>query len=195
MNNHVFSQADVNTNKYMRVFLYIILAISLTSFRSTNKAFNKIHSSPPVDIKKIKNFPDVFTTSGVVPTKESEKLCKQNSNGFFGRYILVHKQTSAKDPIFGQLIVYVTGSADNWKYDNSNETFAELTLTSSQIKLWDKIKIGTSENELLNFIGENFHYKKGTVIFSEINEYSLQCTILADTINKLTIGKYCREKK
>lgn len=184
----------------MRTLLQIILIISLTSFRSTNKlfnakTFNKTQSSPPVDIKIIKNLPNILTTSGVLQTNETENLCRQSSTGFFGRYFLVRKQTGVKDPIFGQLIVYVTGKADNWKYDNNNETFAQLTLTSGQIKLWDKIKIGTSQKELLNFIGKNFHYKKGTIIYSEINEYTLECTVLADTINKLTIAKYCKTKE
>ena len=183
----------------MKTLLHIFLIISLTSFRSTNKHFtngtffNSI-SSPPIDIKLIKHLPNVVTTSGVLPTKESINLCRPNSKGFFGHYFLVHQQSGAKDPIFGELIVYVTGTADKWKYDNNDETFAKLTLTSSRVKLWDKINIGTSEKDLLNFIGKNFHYKKGTIIFAEINEYSLQCTVLADTINKLTVGKFCMTK-
>ena len=170
--------------------------VSLTSFRSTMSFRTlKIQTSPPpIDIKIIKYLPDIVTTSGVLPTKESENLCKPNAKGFFGRYYLVHKQANIKNPIFGQLIVYVTGKADNWKYNNNNETFAQLTLTSSQIRLWDKIKIGTTEKELLRFIGKSFHYKKGTLIYSEINEYSLQCIISADTINKLTVSKYCKTK-
>jgi hypothetical protein len=181
----------------MRTLLQIILIITLTSFRSTTnfRTLDIIQTSPPVDIKIIKHLPDIVTTSGVLPTKESENLCKPNTKGFFGRYYLVHKQTGVKDPVFGQLIIFVTGKADNWKYDNNNETFAQLILTSSQIKLWDKIKIGTTEKDLLNFIGKNFHYKKGTLIYSEINEYSLECTILADTINKMTVSKYCKTTK
>ena len=181
----------------MRTLLQIILIISLTSFRSTTnfRTFDKNQTSPPVDIKIIKHLPGVVTTSGVLPTKESDNLCKPNTKGFFGRYYLVHKQTGVKDPVFGQLIVYFAAKEDNWKYDNNNETFAQLTLTSSKIKLWDKIKIGTTEKDLLNFIGKNFHYKKGTLIYSEINEYSLECKVLADTINKITVSKYCKTKK
>jgi len=178
----------------MKTLLQIFLILTLTSFQSTTNSLS-YNSKPPVEIKVIKNLPNIITTSGVLPTKESEKLCKQDTIGFFGRYTLVHRHRTNSEPIFGHLIVYVKGKAAGWKYNNNNETFAQLTLTSSKIKLWNKIHIGTSEKELINFIDKNFHYKKGIFIFSEIGEYSLECRIIADTINKITVSKYCKAKK
>ena len=67
-------------------------------------------------------------------------------------------------------------------------------LYSNEVKIWDSISVGMKEKNLLNFIGNNFNYKKDTIVYAELGDYTATFTILADTINKLKVGKYCKEK-
>jgi hypothetical protein len=100
-------------------------------------------------------------------------------------------KSDSKFGFIGQLVVSVSCNSENWTYNNDSESFVELRLENKGIKIWKEIGVGTTENDLNSFLGSNFHYKKGTMIVAEINDYTLNATILGDTINTLTIGKYC----
>lgn len=145
----------------------------------------------PIDMNLLKNLPDITTTSGVLPNSESTELCRPSDFGFFGHYQLLENGKYGNDFI-GQLNVFVTDNAENWKFNNTNEIFSEIRLESNKIKVWGKIGVGTSQSDLREFISDNFSYKKGTIIYAELGEYTLNATILGDSINKLTVGKYCK---
>ena len=147
---------------------------------------------PPVDIKMIKNLPFLTTTSGVVPVKETKKLCKPAMSGFFGHYQLINKNNKS---FIGQLFVYTTDKPGNWRFDTNNEAFAEIQLVSNEIKVWDSLGVGTNKKDLLAFIGQNFQRQKGTVLQTDIGDYSAYFTILADTVSRLLIRKTCETKK
>lgn len=144
----------------------------------------------PIDIIELKRLPFLTVTSGVWPHSESKTFCKPNKHKFFGHYQLIDKSDD-KFGFIGQLIVSVPNSAEYWTYENDYETFVEIKLENSKIKIWNDIGVGTEETQLKSFIGDNFHYKKGTMIYAELGDYALNATILGDTINKLTVGKYC----
>ena len=145
----------------------------------------------PIDIFELKGLTFLTVTSGVWPHSESKTFCKPYDHKFFGHYQLIDKSDD-KFGFIGQLIVSVPNSAENWTYENDYETFVEIKLENSKIRIWKDIGVGTKETQLKNFIGDNFHYKKGTMIYAELGDYSLNATILGDTINKLTVGKYCK---
>ena len=147
---------------------------------------------PPIDITELKKLPFLTTTSGVLPISESENLCKPEVDGFFGHYYLINEDNNWVH--IGELYVYAEGEPENWQYDTAIETFAKIKLLQSDIKVWDIIGVGTHEKDVIAFIGQNFHYKKGTILHADINEYSADFTILADTINRLTIRRNCKTK-
>lgn len=145
----------------------------------------------PIDIFKLKGLTFLAVTSGVWPHSESKTFCKPADHKFFGHYQLIDKSDD-KYGFIGQLIVSVSNSAESWTYENDYETFVEIKLQNSKIRIWKEIGVGTKETQLKSFIGDNFHYKKGTMIYAELGDFSLNATILGDTINKLTVGKYCK---
>lgn len=145
----------------------------------------------PIDILELKGLKFLTVTSGVWPHSESKTFCKPYDHKFFGHYQLIDKSDD-KFGFIGQLIVSVPNSAESWTYENDYEIFVEIKLENSKIRIWKDIGVGTKETQLKSFIGDNFHYKKGTMIYAELGDYSLNATILGDTINKLTVGKYCK---
>lgn len=145
----------------------------------------------PIDIFELKGLSFLTVTSGVWPHSESKTFCKPYDHKFFGHYQLIDKSED-KFEFIGQLIVSVPNSSENWTYENDYETFVEIKLENRKIRIWKDIGVGTKEAKLNSFIGDNFHYKKGTMIYAELGDYSLNATILGDTISKLTVGKYCK---
>jgi hypothetical protein len=145
----------------------------------------------PINILELKRLTFLTVTSGVLPHSESNTLCKPSDHKFFGHYQLIDKSDD-KFGFIGQLVVSVPNKAESWTYENDYETFVEIKLESKKIRVWKEIGVGTIETHLKSFIGDNFNYKKGTMIYAELGDYSLNATILGDTINKLTVGKYCK---
>jgi hypothetical protein len=145
----------------------------------------------PIDILVLKGQTFLTVTSGVWPHSESKTFCKSSDHRFFGHYQLIDK-SDEKFEFIGQLIVSVPNSAEGWTFDNNYETFVEIKLESNKIRIWNELGVGNKETHLIKFIGDNFSYKKGTTIYAELGDYSLNATILGDTINKLTVGKYCK---
>ncbi len=149
----------------------------------------KANLSDPIDIYKLKNLNGLNITSGVVTHSETKDLCVQGESlGFYGFYFLVD-ETIGKP--FGVLRIH--NSDEDWSFDSKNEKFAEIILESNRVSVWDSIHVGLSEKKLKDFIGDRFHYKKGTMIYSELDSYEGIFTILNDTINKLTIKNNCKK--
>ena len=145
--------------------------------------------SEPIDIYELKTLSGLTTTSGIVTHSKTKNLCVQgDSLGFYGFYYLIDKSIGRP---FGILKIHTTD--ENWRFDSKNEKFAEITLESNKVAVWDSIKVGLSEQKLKEFIGDRFHYKKGTMIYSELDSYEGVFTILNDTIRKLTIKNDCKK--
>lgn len=145
----------------------------------------------PIDIIELKGLSFLTVTSGVLSHSESKTFCKPLDHDFFGHYHLIDKSDD-KFEVIGQLIVSVPKSAENWTFENDYETFVEIKLENNKVRLWEDLGVGAKAAYLENFIGDNFYYQKGTMVYAELGEYSLDATILGDTINKLTVGKYCK---
>lgn len=146
----------------------------------------------PVDIPTVINLPFVYYTCGVAHPNDVKVFCRPDSVGFFGAYYL---RNQTQDYIeIGTLISFVPNTAKNWMQGKNKESFAELTLFSGDIKVWDSIAVGMNETDLFIFIGPNVYKKKGNVISAELGEYSSSFTINKDTVSRIVIGKYCKNE-
>ncbi len=170
-----------------------IISQKIPKIKTDSTVSTLVKITEPVNIKNIKKMINIATTSGVLPTSESANFCRPTGNGFFGHYQLITKNNS-KYPLIGQLIIFTTDKPQEWKFDNNNETFVEIKLVSSDIKVWESISIGSTEKEVLQFIGSNFHYKKENVLYCEIGIYSANFVIIKNKVTQLTVGKYCINK-
>ncbi len=147
----------------------------------------------PLNLKNIKNLEFLTTTSGVVAHSQVESLCKQDEEGFYGFYYLINKEKKHRK--IGLLTVYTTDKPENWKFNSENESLSIIELQTDDLKVWDSIAVGISQSKLLNFIGKNFHYKKGSTLYTEIGEYKSSFTISKDTISEILIVKSCNIKR
>lgn len=145
----------------------------------------------PIDIQEFKKSLNSFT-SGVLATQDSKDFCNPDNTKFFGFYFLLGRGGCGP---FGTLTISLPHKPKKWLADDPNEEFEEIKLNTNEVKVWDSVSVGMKEKDLIKFIGSNFHYKKGTTIYTELGDYSASFTIDSDTICKLKIGKYCKNKK
>lgn len=146
---------------------------------------------PPINIHKLKESLKSFT-SGVLSTPDSKVFCNPENMKFFGFYFLLGHRGGGP---FGTLTISLPQKPKTWVADDPQEEFEEIELNSNEAKVWDSVSVGMPEKAIIKFLGKNFHYKKGTTIYSELGNYSAAFTIQADTISKLKVGIYCTEKK
>ena len=191
----------------MRHILNILILITSLScqIRTDKNDNNMIHSDAktksenldsvtniklgvPINLKEIKTLDFLTVTSGVVPNSETNKLCKPDTIGFFGGYNLINKNTNE---LIGYLKVFTTDKPETWRFDNNNEIFSAIELTGQDVSVWDSIKIGLIENKLIEFIGQNFHYKKGQTIYADFGDYDGTFWIDKGKISKLEIRNIC----
>lgn len=200
----------------MRQLLLIGLVLTLTSCNNfdrqetysdtltkqsviTDSAFKGLDSAniineyfpPPVDIYEVKHLPFLYNTCEIWSASRSKELYCPDRSKYFGRYYLVNNTNWVR---FGELVVFTTDKPQDWKYENNAETFAEIKLETADVKVWDSIGVGTKEKDLIKFFGKNKYYKMGTDLYCDLGEYTASFTILADTVNKLTVGKYSKAK-
>lgn len=149
------------------------------------------HFIAPIDIQKIKSLSNLTTTTGVLQHSATTEFCKPKASGFFGHYQLISKERS-NNPRIGQLITYSTTKPENWKFNDATEIFVEIELFTPDIKVWETISVGTKEKDVLNFIGNNIHYKKGTLLYCNLGDYTANFIILGDSVNSIKVGKYCK---
>jgi hypothetical protein len=142
----------------------------------------------PIDIIAIKNRFSKYSTSGVLPLNERKRYPTSNSNGFLGFYELLENEQSEIKYI-GHLIVHVNGTPEKWRYDNTDETFVSIRLYSGNILIWNRLGIGSSESDVLKFINGNFHYEKGSTLYCEIGDFSIEFTITEGTVTELEVIK------
>ncbi|MFI5220347.1 MAG: hypothetical protein ACHQNT_12755 [Bacteroidia bacterium] len=147
--------------------------------------------SEPVPLNEIKQLNFLETTSGVAVISETKIFCKPSEAGFFGFYYMFNKTKQPWDYI-GILKVHTTDKPEKWRFDTKNEIFVEIELENTDISVWDSIKVGVSEGGLMKFIGDNFHYKKGTIVYAELGDFKANFTIADDKISKLKVGRYCK---
>ncbi len=166
----------------------------LSTWQESNETYDslkvtKAYLSTPIEIYELKNLNGLTITSGVVSHSDINELCVQgDSSGFYGFYYLI--DNSINKPL-GTLKIHTTD--ENWKFDSKHERFAEIILESNRVSVWDSIKVGLSEKKLNDFIGNRFHYKKGTMIYSELDSYEGIFVIQKDTISKITIRNNCNK--
>ncbi len=149
----------------------------------------------PIEIEKLLNLEFLETTAGVLSPKESKKFCTQKETGFFGSYTLIQRDEKNENSFIGYLTIFTTDKPEKWRQDSKNQKFIEIELHHPTITLWEKIKVGISERELLKFIGNNFHYKKGKLIYSEIKPYTCEFEIESELVKSLKVGIYCKDEK
>ena len=149
--------------------------------------------SCPIDLKKLLREDFLETTSGIYRASETEEFFKPSISGFFGSYTLLNKNGPRGKKYIGDLIIYTTERAENWRQDSDNQFFIGIKLEQSTISIWDSVKVGISEKTLLDFIGENFHYKKGTTIYSELGDFSCSFIIKGDSVSFISVIKYKKD--
>jgi len=145
---------------------------------------------PPININEIKHRSNLGSTSGVMPLKETQDLCREDSTGFFGEYYLF-----SNDAPFGKLVVFVEDSDEGWNFETADETFVAIILTTNEVMVWDSIGVGTPLKDLKAFLSNDINYQKGTIVFAELGEYSASFTVKGDTISRVEVWRYCKVRK
>jgi hypothetical protein len=148
----------------------------------------------PININEIKKRFSKYSTSGVLPSNERKRYPTANSNGFLGFYQLFEGAEQTEIKFIGELIVHVNGTPEKWRYDNTDETFISIRLHSGNILVWNRLGIGSSESDVLKFINGNFHYKKGSTLYSEIGDFSIEFIITDGTVKELEVRKMFKTK-
>ena len=143
----------------------------------------------PVNIDSLKAQPWLETTSGVLSKREALLLCPKDTSRHFGRYFLIDR-FDGKGP-FGELTVHYSSESGNWLYLPNNDEFVGIVLRTDRISLWGELSVGDRESKILDFIGKRFHYKKGTVLVTDIGEFQCAFTILGDTVHELSVMRNC----
>ena len=129
-----------------------------------------------------------FSTSGVLSVNETIGLCKPNRIGFFGGYNLIDDVTLDR---IGYLKVFFPGNVKDWKFENKKESFAELILFKGNYILFDSIKIGQAENDLMKKISIYNPEKIDNNISFKLLNLFLRFEIQGDTISRINIRKIC----
>ena len=142
----------------------------------------------PINIGAIKQLGFITTTSGVVPIAEAESFCQQQNEGFYGFYHLINK---TNNQMIGVLTIFTTDQPQDWKVTSKRESLFRIKLETNDIQVWDSISVGMNENNLSDFIGDHFHYKKGTTMYAELGDYKSNFTINSDTISRIEITRSC----
>lgn len=168
------NQENSVNNVDEEIIVNIVDSLSIKYDESDNLLDNKFE--PPIDINEIKQLAFLETTSGVLSKSESIVFCQPEREGFFRFYFLIDKTDDAFS-VFGKLKVFVPDSSNNWRADFKGEHFSEIELNSNKIKVWEKIGVGSSLNELSDFIGGRNLNIKDSLINAEIGEYSIQALI------------------
>ncbi len=165
---------------------------------NTDSVTEHIFFPPPLDVQAVITLPFVYYNCTVVNRSKVNPYCRSDTNGFFGSYTLLNTNSGQKvysNPReLGTLISFVPNTPENWKQGKNVESFAEITLLSGDIKVWDSVGVGMNETDLLTFIGTNIYEKKENIISAELGEYSSSFTIDADTVSRIVIGKYCQNE-
>jgi len=141
----------------------------------------------PVDLYSIKNFKNTEFTSGV-----ETKICDIETEGFFGSYGLIDMKESKP---FANLIVLTTDQPEKWRADSKNEQFVSLELFSEKLIIWDSLRVGLTLVQLNNFIGEQFHYKKGQTVYADFDRYEGIFQARNDTIVSFELKTKCNSIK
>ena len=137
-----------------------------------------------LNLIEIKKMHQKYSTSGILSKKGQTDLYRPDSIGFFGSYNLVD---SVSMDFCGLLVVYNKGIPQNWKYDNSDDIFILLDYQKGDLTFFNGIKIGLKEKELQEKLEDFFHYKKGTMIHADIDNYSTDLYLENDTLSRIRI--------
>jgi len=141
----------------------------------------------PIDLDSIKNLNNIEFTSGV-----ETKPCEIETEGFFGFYGFIDMEE--REP-FANLIVLTTDQPKKWRADSKNEQFVSLELFSSKLIIWDSLTVGLTGTQLNNFIGQQFHYKKGQTVYADFDRYEGIFQLRNDTIQNFEIKTKCDSLK
>ncbi|MEZ4799739.1 MAG: hypothetical protein R2809_08200 [Flavobacteriales bacterium] len=144
----------------------------------------------PIDFFQLKKLPFISTTSGVLSQTESKDFCTPTDHQFFGQYFLLDRADEQSE-ILGKLIVSVPKRVKIWTYENDYESFVQLELESNKVSLWNKIRVGISDTELMNFIEPYFSYKAGAYVYSWLGGYALAAEMEGTAVKKLIVTKIC----
>lgn len=144
----------------------------------------------PIDIFQLKKLDFISTTSGVLSHTDSKDFCAPTDHQFFGQYFLLDRADEQSE-ILGKLIVSVPKRVKVWTYENDYESLVQLELESNKVSLWNKIRVGTSDSELMNFIEPYFSYKKGVFIYAWLGGYALAAEMEGTAVKKLIVTKIC----
>jgi len=189
--------------KYTIILIFCIILFSCKSRtenvteddskQSNTKIINASDSVlvDPISIDEIKNLDFIITTSGVLPISETEKLCPKDTNGFFGFYTLINRNTNEQ---IGELQVFTTDEPTEWKKDTNNEKFAAIKVFSNEIKVWNLNMIGATKSEVDKIAKDKFHYLKGQTMYVDFNGFDGTFNFRNDTVNTFKIKRTCLKR-
>lgn len=148
---------------------------------------------PPIDITRLSEIKYLDWNSGVINSKK--EYCYHSKNSHYGFYSLIDKRkintNSIDEIIVGRIVINRKKSKSIWTEKDTTQIIQHIELKSDILTLWQVLKVGLSKHDLLNIIGDNFHYQKGTIIYTEMKGYNCSFSIKSDSISEITIDKRC----
>jgi hypothetical protein len=181
----------------MRLPIQILIIILLSGCaRSTEKKNqNSINDPHPfitinngsfkINAVDIKTHYRGYSTSTILNDENTYQLYKPDTVGFFGEYILIDSTSLER---IGSLIVFNSCSPQNWRYDNDDDIFIMLDYTKGDMSFFNGIRIGLNECEVQEKLKNRFHYKKGTSVHAEIDNYSIDLYITDSKVSRIEIN-------
>lgn len=163
------------------------------TFKEVNVKYALMISKPTyeINVSMIKSRYQNYSTSGVISKFTSKDLCRPDSVGFFGSYCLID---SISMRAVGDMVVFNSGKAKSWRYDNQDDIFISLRNYQGDLTFFNGVGVGLPQDSLIKKINSYFHYKKGTTIHADIDKYYLDCQIKNGVINSITIRYVCKDE-
>jgi hypothetical protein len=89
--------------------------------------------------------------------------------------------------------IYKPRTAGTWRYADEDEEVVEISLRTNRIKLWDRIAVGSSTVDLLEFLNEHPHHRQGTSIVATIGGYGGEFQMAGDSVQEVRVRRVCGE--
>jgi hypothetical protein len=92
-----------------------------------------------------------------------------------------------------KLTIYTPRTAGTWRYADEDEEFVEISLRTNRIKLWNRIAVGSSTADLLEFFEGHPHQWQGSSIVASIGGYEGEFRIVGDSVQEVWVRRVCGE--
>jgi hypothetical protein len=94
----------------------------------------------------------------------------------------------------GRLTIYTPSTAGTWRYADEDEEFVEISLRTNRITLWDRIAVGSSTADLLDFLEGHPHAWQGNSIVATIGGYEGEFRMAGDSVQEVMVRRVCGER-